>query len=113
MYSMDQLNELPDGVRPDQVATRTTGDTLLFFDKESPFSNYHPSGFIVDNIHYTCNEQFYQSKKAEHFNGHDTASKIMKTDNPYTYYNQGKLIKNVNKEEWYSCIKDHGEGTGS
>ncbi len=99
MYSVDQLNDLPDGLRPDQVATRTIGDTLLFFHNESPFSNYHPLGFVVDNIHYTCNEQFYQNKNAEHFNDDETTSKIMKTDNPYTHYNQGKLIKNVNEEE--------------
>ncbi len=38
-------------------------------------------------------------KKAEHFNDDETVSKIMKTDNQYTHYNQGKLIKNVNEEE--------------
>ncbi len=78
-----------------EVAARTIADTLLFFHMESPFNNYHPSGFIVDNIHYTCNEQFYQSKKTEHFNDDETTSKIMKTDNPYTRYNQGKLIKEM------------------
>lgn len=104
LYTVDQLNELPDGLRPDQICTRSANGFTLFFGRQSIFSNFYPAKFKVDNTDYNCSEQFYQVRKAEFYNDEQSAAKIMATDDPANHYKLGKEIKGYaeNKARWFS-----------
>lgn len=103
LYSSDQINQLPDGLRPDQIATKTVNDVTLFFRKESFLSNFHPAVFKVDNISYSCSEQFYQAKKAEFYGDDISAGKIMATKDPVLQYVYGKQVKGFKQDpgKWF------------
>lgn len=100
MYHHDQLENLPDGLRPSQLSTRNVGDKTLFFHKESPFSNFHPSNFTIDNQEYNSCEQYYQFCKATFFNDDKTAYKIMSTDDPKEQYQYGNQVESFDSSKW-------------
>lgn len=100
-YRHDQLESLPDGLRPSQLSTRKIGDKTLFFHKDSPFSNFHPSIFVIDGQEYNSCEQFYQYKKATYFNDDIAAKKIISTDNPHEQYKCGQEVKSYDAAKWY------------
>ncbi len=115
LYSIDQVDQLPDGLKPSQIATRSANGITLFFRKESVLSNFHPAHFKVDNVDYNCSEQFYQAKKAEFFGDDETMSKIMATDNPLQQFRLGRNVKGYanDKDNWYSgpAVKTMEQGT--
>ena len=37
---------------------------VFFYGKESPFSQFHPAKFVVDDITYSCAEQYMMHQKA-------------------------------------------------
>lgn len=101
-YGHDELHTLPDGLRPEQVATRTLDDTTLFFRKDSPFSNFHPAVFTADGITYNCCEQYYQAKKAEFFSDDGKHQEIMKETDPRRMWAAGRKIKDYDEQKWHS-----------
>ena len=101
-YNIDQVQSLPDGLRPEQVATRKVHDVTLFYRKESALSNFHPCKFTVDGETFNCSEQYYQAKKCEYFNDDEKRSKVMSTDIPYQQWNIGRHIKNYDEKAWYA-----------
>ncbi len=115
LYSVDQLDQLPDGLKPGQIATRSVNDITLFFRKESFLSNFHPANFKIENTVYNCSEQYYQARKAEFYNDDETLSKIMATDIPMVQYKLGKSVKGYkeHKERWYAgpALKAMEKGT--
>ena len=94
LYSVNQLDQLPDGLKPEQIATKRVGNVTLFYHKESPFSNFHPAEFVVDGVKYSCTEQFSQSQKAIIFDDDETERKIMAATSPYQMYTLGRKVKN-------------------
>ena len=101
LYSVDQLDQLPDGLKPEQIATKCTENVTLFYHKESPFSNFHPAEFVVDGVKYTCTEQFSQSQKAILFDDDESERKIMAATSPHQMYTLGRKVKNFNEQKWY------------
>ncbi len=58
-YSVDNLNTLPAGLSPIEVATPNIGDTIIaFYGKQSPLSNFHPAKFNVQEMDFDDNEMF-------------------------------------------------------
>lgn len=101
-YSHNQLDTLPDGLKPHQIATRVVNNMTLFYHKESPFSNFHPSRFVKDGESYSCVEQYFQAKKAAFFDDDLSVQKIRSTDDPYEHYRLGQKVSNFNDAQWIS-----------
>jgi len=36
----------------------------FFWRSQSPFSQWHPADFVIDDIHYNCAEQYMMYQKA-------------------------------------------------
>lgn len=99
-YGVDQMHELPDGLKPEQLATKTIGDVTVFFGKSSPFSNFHHAEFRIDNTTYSGVEQYFQSEKAKFFSDDLTHHKIMSTTDPYSQWRAGQNTKNFDADQW-------------
>ena len=97
---INNLNQLPKTLHPRSVAEKQTDDVIVFFSKGSPFSNFHFSPFVKDNVKYCCNEQFIQAKKAQLFNDDLSQSKIMKSMDPYLIKKLGKGVKDFIQQRW-------------
>jgi ribA/ribD-fused uncharacterized protein len=79
---------------------RQTDTHIYFFSNTDYLSNFYPSKFIVNNITYTCNEQYLMAQKAVLFNDLDAFSQIMNTTKPTIMKKFGRKVKNFNDEIW-------------
>jgi hypothetical protein len=95
-YSVDTMDQLPEELNPELIATRTQADSTIFFSINSPLSNHHPAKFVVEGTEYLCNEQFYFSKRAEKMGDQPVQDRVMNTDNPREMLRHGRKAKNIN-----------------
>ena len=100
-YTVSDLNDLPECIRPGNIAVRSTGDATVFFSRNSVLSNFYMhSPFTIHGIKYNCAEQFYQKTKAEHFKDDSAASAIMRSRDPADQYRIGQKIRGYVDREW-------------
>ena len=65
--SYDDLDALPPFVKTNYAnppSTKITDGVTLFFSKISPFSDFHPCTFVIEEISYTSIEQYLCHQKA-------------------------------------------------
>lgn len=103
-YTVDNINELPPQLSPDVLFTRSSNDTTVFYSKFSPFSNFHPSVFIANDVRYNCMEQYLQHCKAVTCGYHDIAAKILTMDDPVAMKSTSKGI--LDTHAWNSVAED-------
>lgn len=81
-------------------------DRFLFFWKHDTedfyacFSQWYPSDFVVDGVHYNCAEQYMMAEKARIFCDEKTREKILCTADPERIKKLGREVKNFNAERW-------------
>lgn len=73
------------------------------------FSNWYCSEFTVDGVKYNCGEQYIMYQKAMLFNDLETASIILKENDPSCQKALGRSIKNFDTKVWdlskYNIVK--------
>ena len=99
-YSVNTLNQLQDEVNVFKVTTRENENIVGFFGEINPLSNFYPSTFVYDGIHYISSEQFIQSSKAKYFGDLDTYNLIMGCATSLECKNLSCQIRNVNMDKW-------------
>ena len=62
-YGLDDIHRLPMGLEAYHAAEKSDDDTIAFHGELSPFSNFHPSPFTIDNHIYHSAEQWIQYQK--------------------------------------------------
>ena len=105
-YTCDNKDEIPAKFSPRNNATRTDDKTVIFYGRNSPFSNFYPSKFNVASVEYAHNEMYYQLKKAEHFGDDETAKRILRSQDPYDCYRAGCRVKGFDLAEWEKVESD-------
>lgn len=70
----------------------------LFF--RSWLSNWTTSPMLIDDVNYSCVEQYMMSMKARRFGDFEALHGIMNTSNPKEQKAIGRLVKNFNSELW-------------
>ena len=96
----NNLDQLPESLKPEKVAEKSNQDTLVFFGQNSHFSNFHAAKFTVDNRQYSCSEQYIQSQKASLFNDDVAEHRIMSTGSPYQMKKIGGTVRNFEFKKW-------------
>lgn len=76
----------------------------LFWD--GPFSQWYPSPFTIDEVSYSCAEQYMMSCKAKLFGDIDTYKQIMSTDSPREQKKLGRKVHNFDIDAWNRVAKD-------
>jgi ribA/ribD-fused uncharacterized protein len=71
---------------------------LLFF--RGPFSQFHPSNFVIDERAYVCAEQYMHAEKARLFGDIAMAERIMKSDSPHEHKLMGGAVSGFEQDEW-------------
>ena len=95
---VEDLDNLPEELKLDKISTKTRGDMVVFFSKNSKFSNHYPCNFSKDGIIFTSVEQYLMFSKAKCFKDDTTADLILKTDDPVQAKLLGKRISNFQME---------------
>ena len=57
-YGLDDIHRLPMGLEVYCAAEKSDDNTIAFHGELSPFSNFHPSPFSIDNHIYHSTEQW-------------------------------------------------------
>jgi hypothetical protein len=98
-YTKDTLSDLPENLSPLSLSTRTNEQSLAFFGKGNPLSNFHPANFVVNGTFYSSTEQFYQAQKAEFAKDSYNHARIMQQDDPANHKKIGATIK-IDHDLW-------------
>lgn len=77
----------------------------FFWGTQHPFSQWHPVGFVLDEITFNCAEQYMMYQKALLFKNQDIAEKILQTDVPGKQKALGRKVKGFDADIW----EDHRE----
>lgn len=99
------LDLLPEPLKPKNVFTPTEGDVTLFFTKNSPLSNFYPCQIELDGVTYSCVEQYLWSHKAFVAGDRSAFDAIMDSSNPAEQKAIGRNIT-LDKEKWDETMYD-------
>ena len=92
-FTVDSLHLLPPSLKLQETSLVSQKDTVFFYSRSSPLSNFFPAPITVDGVQYTCSEQYYQAKKAEEHKHYDLVDTIMMASDPADMYRAAKQIK--------------------
>ena len=78
-----------------RVLHRQSGVVMvLFWQPLSHFSPWSPSSFVVDEVPYSCAEQYMMAEKTRLFQDHRTVERIMSSPSPSTCKRIGRGVRN-------------------
>ena len=100
IYTIDTVSDLPLELQPAQVYTPMSDEAVIFYSKNSPFSNHHRSFFTIDNVRYNCTEQYIMQQKCLQAGDLAAAAQVMEEDDPVHQKAIGKSISNFDKKAW-------------
>ena len=99
-YTVNNLHQLPESLKPENVSVREEDGHLFFFSESNPLSNYHPAHFTINRETFTCSEQYIQKGKALLFNDTTTANQIMAATTPQEMKRLGSKVSNFSPVTW-------------
>lgn len=76
-YSADQLESLPRKLRPSEFSTPGNTDAVVFYGRNSRFSNHHQSIFEWDQKSFSSMEQYLAYRRAKIAGRKDLANRAM------------------------------------
>lgn len=106
-YGAEELEKLPKDLRPSVASTPGNAQVVIFFGRESRFSNHHPSKFVIQGDSYSTMEQYLADKRATLADKQDLRAKVFASDDP----RESKRVLNSlhgdpSDEEWATQRKD-------
>ena len=95
-------NTASDGVAPSTFdpSLEYSTDKVVFWQPPSFFSQWSPSSFVIDDVSYSCAEQFMMAEKARLFKGHRAVELIMSSSDPSTHKRVGRGVRNFGTAVW-------------
>ena len=72
----------------------------FFWQSESPFSQWHPSEFVVKGKRFVCAEQYMMYGKAVLFGDMEVARRILASKSPKTQKALGRKVQGFNERLW-------------
>lgn len=65
-----------------------------------PFSQWHPSVFVIDDVTYNCTEQYMMAEKARLFGDVEGERRVMSTSDPAAQKRYGRQVLNFDADVW-------------
>ncbi|NEW06402.1 NADAR family protein [Paenibacillus sp. SYP-B3998] len=72
----------------------------FFYRTPSPFSQWHPTRFIIEGLTFNSAEQYMMYKKAVLFHDLEMSQRILNAKTPREQKEFGRLVKDFEKEKW-------------
>ena len=99
-YSIDDIHMLPAGLEAYRAAEKNDANTIAFHGELSPYSNFHPSPFIIGEHSFHSTEQWIQYQKSLMFGDSYTANLILQTDSAIEAKRLSHKITGVDHTKW-------------
>lgn len=101
-YTTSNLDQIPDDLNPEKIATPSQNNITAFYSSASPLSNFYPTQVSdEDGTQYFSSEQYYQHRKALFHNDDIQATAIMKCSTSHAAYQEGKKVKGQDNSDWF------------
>jgi ribA/ribD-fused uncharacterized protein len=104
LYSVEQMQDLPQELNPERGCIIENNNTICFFGRYTPLSNFHMCNFSLNGRTYNCIEQFLQTRKAEILGHEVAAQKILSAVDPIDQKQLARTIKDT-QGEWKKVAK--------
>ena len=88
------------------MPTDTRAGFTFFWRPDSPFSQWHPSTFVVDGVAFACAEQFMMHGKARLFDDAEVAAEILATPDPRAHKALGRKVRGFDDRRWKAARED-------
>lgn len=102
-FTTHNMGSLPEELQPRNICERTVShedkDFVLFFGKDSPFSNFFRTDFTLMGQKYSSIEKYYTYQKAVLARDEKCAADILATDDTRKIKMMGKTVK-INPQFW-------------
>ena len=113
-YTVNTLNQLPEELSAFKVTSKEDQQTVGFFGKINPLSNFHLAPFCVDGVEYISSEQYIQACKAKYFGDNDTLLKILGSTTSIECKDLSRNIRNYSDSKWEQvagicAIQEYGQ----
>lgn len=105
-YDMDSLHLLPKELTPHAVYSPRSETALVFFTKNSPFSNHFPSDFKLDGLSLSCVEQYLAVQRAYLAKDKPLARRAMQQKDPAEHKMVLNKLRNQDRDEWRRLAPD-------
>ncbi len=69
-------------------------------------SQWHPAAFTVDEVAYTCAEQFMMAEKARLFGDEEARAQILATGSPREHKALGRRVKGFDASRWTDACRE-------
>lgn len=99
-YREENLESLPDVLRPSNLATLQSDNVIVFFGRFSPLSNHHPSAFYLNDQYFACMEQFLAWSRASLAGDRALISRALSKADPIVYKGILNDLRDNKPEEW-------------
>lgn len=105
-YSVDDLETLPEVLRPSSIATPQSDSVVVFFGRFSPLSNHHPSPFVVGDTQFSCMEQYLAWRRASHSGDADFIRAALTPSDPIVFKGILTNLRQNNPEGWDQKLEE-------
>lgn len=105
-YREENLESLPDVLRPSNLAIMQSDNVLVFFGRFTPLSNHHPSPFHLNGQLFTCMEQFLAWNRASLAEDQELISKALSKADPIVYKGILNDLRDNKPEEWKRQVEN-------
>jgi ribA/ribD-fused uncharacterized protein len=105
MYTVESAVNLPEAINPLTEATKTDGNSTIFYSRYSKLSNHNPASFVVDDVTFRSSEQFYFSERCRMMGDEEQQCKVMASKDPKDCQRLGRQAINRTNVRW----EDHDE----
>ena len=99
-YNVNTLNQLPEELNVFKVTSKEDETTVGFFGEINPLSNFYPSSFIHEGIHYISSEQWIQANKAKFSGDIEMYNEILCCFTSLECKILSKQIRNMDDKKW-------------
>lgn len=100
-YEAKNLENLPRDLRPYHASTPGNSRVVVFFGKESRFSNHYPSTFQVDDIEFSSMEQFLAHSRARFADDQQLMDRALASADPVEAKRILNLLRDAPRQlEW-------------
>ena len=99
-YGVKDLHWLPAELAAYKAAQKEDENMIVFRGELSPYSDFHPSPFIIEGQRFPTAEHWIQYSKAMFFGDSFVANAILNCDSPYEAKKLCYQINGVDKQQW-------------
>lgn len=105
-YNAQELELLPDDLKPSRNATPRNDNAVVFFGRASPLSNHHLCSFKIAGRVFTCIEHFLAWQRANIAEDKTLADEVLTMKDPSEHKKILNSLREKNPNEWEDTVEN-------